>query len=76
MKNVLAITLLCLLSLSLAAGQASKTTTVDQIKKYEQDWAQAVVKEGAASVDQYESDDILPPTLPAALPARPKTRRI
>jgi ketosteroid isomerase-like protein len=61
MKNLLAVALLCLLSLSLAAREkASKTTSVeDQIKKYEQDWAQAVVKEGAASVDQYEADDII-----------------
>ena len=49
------------LSLSLVAGQKpSKTSSVeDQIKKNEQDWAQAVVKEGAASVDQYEADDII-----------------
>jgi len=47
MKNVLAVALLCLLSLSLAAGQkASKSSVEDQIKKHEQDWAQAVVKEG------------------------------
>jgi ketosteroid isomerase-like protein len=60
MKNVLAVALLCLLSLSLAAGQkASKSSVEDQIKKHEQDWAQAVVKEGAASVDQYEADDII-----------------
>jgi ketosteroid isomerase-like protein len=61
MKKVLAIALLGLLALSLAASQkASKTSTVeDQIKKNEQDWAQAVVKEGALSVDQYEADDII-----------------
>jgi ketosteroid isomerase-like protein len=61
MKNMLAIASLCLLLVSFAAGrQASKTNSVeDQIKKYEQDWAQAVVKEGAASVDQYEADDII-----------------
>src|ERR1700751_221677 len=61
MKKVLAIALLGLLSLSLAAGQkASKTSTVeDQIKKHEQDWAQEVVKEGEASVDQYEGDEII-----------------
>jgi ketosteroid isomerase-like protein len=60
MKNVLAIALVCLLSLSLAAGQqASKTGTVeDQIKEREQNWAQATIKEGAAAVDQYEADDI------------------
>jgi len=60
MKNILAISLLCLLSLSFASGQqASKTSSVeDQIKKQEQNWAQATVKEGAAAVDQYEADDI------------------
>ena len=60
MKNVLAVALLCLLSLSLAAGQkASKSSVEDQIKKQEQSWAQATVKEGAAAVDQYEGDDII-----------------
>jgi ketosteroid isomerase-like protein len=61
MKNVLDIALLCLFSLSLAAGkQASKMSGVeDQIKKQEQNWAQATVKEGAAAVDQYEADDII-----------------
>lgn len=61
MKNVLAIALLSLFSLSFAADQKeSKTSSVeDQIKKYEQDWAQAVVREGASSVDQYEADDIV-----------------
>jgi ketosteroid isomerase-like protein len=61
MKNVLAIALFCLFSLCLAAGQeASKTSNAeDQIKKHEQNWAQATVKEGAAAVDQYEADDII-----------------
>lgn len=61
MKNVLAIAFFCLFSLSLVAGQeASKTSSVeDQIKKQEQNWAQATVKEGAAAVDQYEADDII-----------------
>jgi ketosteroid isomerase-like protein len=61
MKNVIAIAFLCLFSLSLAAGQeASKTSSVeDQIKKQEQNWAQATVTEGAAAVDQYEADDII-----------------
>jgi hypothetical protein len=56
MKALLAMAPLCLLSLSLAAGQeASNTTSVeDQIKKHEQNWAQATVEEGAAAVDQYE----------------------
>lgn len=61
MKNVFAISLLCLLSLSLAAGQqASQTSSVEnEIKKQEQNWAQATIKEGAAAVDQYEADDIV-----------------
>jgi len=61
MKNVIAIAFFCLFSLSLAARQeASKTSSVeDQIKKQEQNWAQATVKEGAAAVDQYEADDII-----------------
>lgn len=61
MKTTLAVVPLCLLSLLLAAGQeASKTSNLeDQIKKHEQNWAQATVKEGAAAVDQYEADDII-----------------
>jgi ketosteroid isomerase-like protein len=61
MKNRLTIASLCLLSLSLAAAQdASKTSSLeDQIKKQEQNWAQATVKDGAAAVDQYEADDII-----------------
>jgi ketosteroid isomerase-like protein len=61
MKNMLAIALICLLSVSVAAGLAApKSSTVeDQIKKYEQDWAQATVNQGAAAVDQYEADDII-----------------
>jgi ketosteroid isomerase-like protein len=58
MRNVLAIAVLCLLSLSLAAGR-SATSVEDQIKKLEQDWAQATIKSGAAAVDQYEADDII-----------------
>jgi len=61
MKYRLTIASLCLLSLSLAAAQdASKTSSLeDQIKKQEQNWAQATVKDGAAAVDQYEADDII-----------------
>jgi hypothetical protein len=48
-----------LFSLFLAAGQTvHKASSVEnQIKKSEQDGAQAVVKESAASVDQFETDD-------------------
>jgi ketosteroid isomerase-like protein len=56
MKNVLAVAVFCALSLSLAVGQSGKVE--DQIKKLEQDWAQATVKDGAAAVDQFEADDI------------------
>lgn len=61
MKDALAIALLGLLSLGLAAGQqrSAANSVEDQIKKLEQDWAQAVVKEAAASVDQYEADEII-----------------
>jgi ketosteroid isomerase-like protein len=61
MKNVLAIAALCWLSMSFTAGrQISKASSVeDHIKKQEQNWAEAVVKEGAASVDEYEADDII-----------------
>ncbi len=76
MRNMLGVALVCLLSLSLAAGQqagtaksrktkmkaqaTSATSSVgDQIKKLEQDWAQAVLKRGAAAVDEFEADDIV-----------------
>jgi ketosteroid isomerase-like protein len=63
MRNLLAIAPLCLLSLSLAAGQSatakSATGVEDQIQKLERDWAQATIKSGAAAVDQYEADDII-----------------
>ncbi len=61
MKNVFAIALLCLFSLSLVDGQqASKSNRVEaQIKKQEQNWAEATVKEGAAAVDQFEADEFI-----------------
>ena len=78
MKNLLVIASLCLLSLSLTAGQeASKTSSAeDQIKNHEQNWAQATIKEGAAAVDQYEADDIITTDPAAASPTRRKTRWI
>src|ERR1700732_398875 len=61
MKNKIATGLLCLLALSLAGGPkvSAMAGVEDQIKKLEQDWAQATVKDGAAAVDQYEADDII-----------------
>ena len=75
MRDMFAVALLCLLSLSLAAGQqegatkspkpkgkteaATAGSVEDQIKKHEEDWAQATMKEGAAAVDQFEADDII-----------------
>ena len=58
MKDVLAVVALCVVSLSLAAGQ-SATKVEDEIRKLEQDWAQAVSKNGATALDQYEADNIL-----------------
>ena len=47
-------------AVSLSAGQEmSKAGGVeDQIKKMEMDFAQAILKDGAAAVDKYEADDI------------------
>ena len=61
MKNMLAIASIYLLCAGFAAGQgATKSSAVeDQIKKYEQDWAQATINQGPAAVDQYEADDII-----------------
>src|SRR5438270_11883030 len=58
MKKALAVAVLCAVSLSVVAGK-SATGVEDQIKKLEQDWAQATLKSGAAAVDQYEADDIV-----------------
>ena len=58
MKNVLAVGALCVVALSLCAGEAA-TTVEDEIEKLEQDWAQATIKSGGTAVDQYEADDIL-----------------
>lgn len=61
MKNVIVFAVLCLFSLSLPAGQQAAGTSgvEDLIKKQEQNWAQATVKDGAAAVDQFEADDII-----------------
>jgi ketosteroid isomerase-like protein len=59
MRNMLAVAVLGLLSLSLAAAQKATSKVEDQIKKLEQDWAQAAIKDGVAAVDQYEADDIM-----------------
>ena len=58
MKNVLAVGVICVVALSLAAGE-SATKVEDEIKKLEQDWAQANIRSGVTAVDQYEADDIL-----------------
>jgi|SRR5215469_1746422 len=58
MKNVLAVGVLCLVVVSLAADK-SAANVEDEIRKLEQDWAQANTKGGAAAVDQYEADDII-----------------
>jgi ketosteroid isomerase-like protein len=61
MKNAFAIALLCLLSLSFAAGQQMSQTGTgeNQVREREQNWAKATVEQGAAAVDQYEADDII-----------------
>ena len=54
---ILAIALLCSVSISPSAGQ--DTSVEDQIKKLEQNWAQALLNGDAASLDQYEAEDIV-----------------
>lgn len=58
MKKVLAVGVLCVVALSLAAGR-SAAKDEDEIKKLEQDWAQAVPNSGAAAIDHYAAEDIL-----------------
>lgn len=65
MQKAFAVASLCLLALSFAAGQTSakpaKTGSggvEDQIKKLEQDWADATIQ-GPAAVDQFEADEII-----------------
>ena len=58
MKNVLAVGVLCLVVVSLAAGK-SAANVEDEIRKLEQDCAQATIKSGATAADQCEADDII-----------------
>ena len=63
MKNMIAVAVLCLLALSLGIAQPAFAKMggggADEIKKLEQDWAAATVKDGPAAVDKYEADDIM-----------------
>jgi len=62
MKNTIVVSVMCLLALSLGVAQAlakSDGGAADEIKKLEQDWAAATVKDGPAAVDKYEADDII-----------------
>jgi len=63
MKNTNVIAILCLLTLSVGVAQPAFAKmdggAGDEVKKMEQDWAAATVKEGAAAVDKYEADDIM-----------------
>jgi hypothetical protein len=49
----------CFRCLSLPVRRSKTSGVEDEIKKQEQNWAQATLKEGAAAVDQYEADDII-----------------
>ena len=61
MKIVLAMGLMYLLCFSVAIGQeASKGRSVeDQITKLEKGWAEAIARNDATALDQYEADDIV-----------------
>jgi ketosteroid isomerase-like protein len=62
MRKTIAVAVVCLLALSLGVAPAfakSGGRAEDQIKKLEQDWAAAMVKDGPAEVDKYEADDII-----------------
>jgi ketosteroid isomerase-like protein len=61
MKNVLAVGLMCLICFSMSVGQevSKERNTEDQIAKLERDWAQAIARNDAAALDQYEADDIV-----------------
>ena len=60
MKIVFAIGLVYLLCLSVAIGQEvpKGRDTEDQIAKLEKGWAQAIAKNDATALDQYEAEDI------------------
>ena len=57
MRELLAIALLCSLSVATFVGQ--ETSVEDQVKKLEQNWAEALLKGDTASLDQYEAEDIM-----------------
>ena len=60
MKKILALSVICFLTLSLSAQKTSSAGKVaDEIKKLEHDFAQASVKDEAAAVKQYEADDVI-----------------
>jgi ketosteroid isomerase-like protein len=59
MRYLFCLGLMFLLSLEVAQKASGKSNTEDEIKQHEQDYAQAVLKNGAAAVDQYEADDII-----------------
>jgi ketosteroid isomerase-like protein len=56
MRKIFTLALLCVVTVSLSA-QSSKVA--DEIKKLEQDFAHASVKDGAAAVDKYEAEDVI-----------------
>ena len=68
MKIVFAIGLVYLLCLSVAIGQEvpKGRDTEDQIAKLEKGWAQAIAKNDATALDQYEAETSQTPILPAA----------
>jgi ketosteroid isomerase-like protein len=61
MKYMLAVALLGLIAVSEVTTRPvyAMASTEDEIKKLEQDWAQATMKEGAPAADRYEADDIV-----------------
>ena len=57
MKKTVAVALLCLFVASMAVAKGGSVE--DEIKKQEEAWAQATIKDGSAAVEQYEADDIV-----------------